>query len=237
MKKGLFITGLLLAGLMVYTTVLTVVGNAVRQPVEDAIFGLNTLPQQETVLFPFAIEDTPLVVECPVCYDGPFTEAEGDAPIANGFALLLRNTSDMEILLAQVKLQKEQQQYCFEGSHIPPQASILLVENSGASWAGETFDLCTGTVEYAEHESLPETVVQIVDADMGAVAITNLTQEPLADLRLYYKNYLPDANIYVGGSTFTKTVETLSPGQTLYLPLDYYASGYSRIMKVEAGVK
>lgn len=229
MKKGLLTGVLLLGGVFLYGAMLTLVGTALRQPVEDTVFSVTP----EHVIFPFAITGTPLIAEHMVCYDGPFTEEEGE-PVSNRLALLLRNTSDREITQAQVILEKQEEQYRFEATCIPPQASILLVETGSAPWTAEDFDRCSADIQYSEEIVLTETQVQILDADMGAVAITNLTSEPLQQLQLYYKAYLSDAQIYVGGITFTKTVENLEPGQTLYLPLDHYASGYSRIVKVLA---
>jgi len=222
--------GLLVLGLAVYGTLQTVAGAALRQPVTDSVLTLETQPP---LSFPYEIPGTPLVAVNPVSYEGPFSSAEGAEPVSDGLALLLKNTADRELLHTLVVLEKADRQYYFAATHIPPEASILVVEARHAPWQDGPFDSCTGSIQYAPGESIPETVLKIEDADLGAVALTNLGPEPLAALRLYYKNYLPEQDMYLGGGTFTKVVDGIAPGETVTVPLNYYASGYSRILKAE----
>ena len=226
-------TGFLVFALVAYGTVLTVVGAALCRPAADTVLEVNTQQQEPVVTFPTSVSNTPLIVLGPVCYEGPFSEAEGSEPIANGLALLLENTSDRELLYAQVTLENKEKAYCFAATHIPPEGKILVVEAGGAQWSDESYTACTGTVKYAASQSLSESVVQIQDGDMGGVNLTNVSNMPISKLRLYYKNYLPDQNIYLGGGTFTTIVENLLPGQARYVPLKFYASGASCILKAE----
>ena len=225
--------GLLVFALVAYGTLLTVAAVALYQPTKGTVLAVSAQPQEPALTFPVSIAGTPLIALGTVCYEGPFSEAESLEPVANGLALMLENTSDREILYAQVLLQNTLRTYCFGATHIPPGAKILVVEAKGAAWQAESYTQCTGTAECASAQPMQGSIFAVGEGDMGGVNVTNNTAAPIGKLRLYYKNYLPESNIYLGGGTFTATIEDLMPGQTRYVPLKYYASGYSRVLKVE----
>ena len=196
-------------------------------------FTVFTLTDKETMLtLPCKVPGTELIAKQLMMYEGPFLEGGTDVPVSDITALLLYNSGQQEIAQAEVILQA-QQELTFFASNIMPGAQVLVLERNAASWQNWQIAACTGWTNQSQRSSLPEGALQIRDVDMGTIAVTNTTDQTLTDVWLYYKNYLPQSEIYIGGITYLKTIVSLAPGQTMKLPLNNYASGYSRILKAE----
>lgn len=237
MKKGLLTAGVLLVSLGVFAGTMTVAGAAVRYPAQNTVVTVKsteiTTQQREPIDFPYAIEGTPLTAERMVVYEGPRLEEGSDEPIVNGLALLLYNTGQQEILSAKIQLQTDGSTYCFTGSYVPAQSRVLLLEKSNALWVEETYTGCTGTVTFAADAGFSNEEITVEEIGMGEVSVTNLTQDKLTDVQIFHKNCLCEADLYVGGITYRTEIGDLDPNQTVSVPLDHYASGYSQIVRLE----
>lgn len=236
MKNGLIMAGVLLVSFVLFLGMMTVVSLAVRYSARDAVLTfttpMETLAPKE-ISFPYAIPETSMTAENLVIYEGPLLDQNNDAPIVNGLALRLRNTGEKEILSAGIIMKLGDCTYRFSGSHIPAGAGILLPALEDALWIDEPCTECTGWAIYAENLGLTETDVEILETGMGSISVTNRTEKLLYDVRLYYKNYLPEGDLYLGTPTHTAWVGTIQPGQAVSLELDRYARGYSKIVRIE----
>ena len=221
---------------VLFLGMMTVVSIAVLYSAQDTVLTFvaptETLPPEE-ISFPYTIPDTTMTAENLVIYEGPLLDQNNDAPIVNGLAVRLRNAGEKEILSAGIIMKLGNRTYRFSGSHIPAGASILLPALDDALWTDEPCTECTGWAICAENPGLTETDVEILETGMGSISVTNRGERLLRDVRLYYKNYLPEGDIYLGTPTHTAWVGTIQPGQTVPLELDRYARGYSKIVRIE----
>ena len=236
MKNGLIMAGGLLVSFVLFLGTMTVVSLAMRYSVQDTVLTFTTPTETrppEKLSFPYAIPETTMMAENLVNYEGPLLDENNDAPIVNGLALKLRNTGEKEILSAGIIMKLGDHTYRFSGSHIPAGESILLPALEDALWTDEPCTECTGWAIYLENPGLTETDVEILETGMDLISVTNQTERVLRDVRLYYKNYLPEGDVYLGTPTHTAWVGTIQPGQTVTLELDRYAQGYSKIVRIE----
>lgn len=239
MKNGLMMVGMLLVSFVLFLGMMTVVSLAVRYSAQDTVLAFAVPTETDTsqeVSFPYLVPGTTMCIENLVIYEGPLLDQNNDAPIVDGLALRLHNTGEKEILSAGVTLKLGNREYRFSGSHIPAGAMILLPALENALWTDEPCTECTGWVICAETTGLTETEVEILETGMDSISVTNRTQSVLCDVRLYYKNYLPEGDIYLGTPTHTAWVGTIQPGQTVPLELDRYARGYSKIVRIEGEI-
>lgn len=237
MKKGLLTAGILLVCLGLFAGSLTVAGAALRYPVANTVLTVTKAEEvskpTEEMAFPVSIPETPLTAERLVVYEGPQMEQGSDEPVANVLALLLHNTGDREILKTEVFLQSKGITHCFVGSHIPAQSRILLLERNNATWPGPDYTDCSGTVQYSAEDNLSEGQIEITEIGMGEIAVTNLTNETILGVSVFHKNFLTGMDIYIGGTTYQTAVGDLGAGETVTVSPEHYASGYSKVVRVE----
>ena len=188
-------------------------------------------PTQQFTL-PTPIGGTTLVAQRLATYDGPFLEDGSGQEVVNIAALVVYNAGEREVLQAGITLQWGDTPLCFYAENIPPGKAVLLLERNRRSCSKTSFTACTGWQVSAQETREPAAYLEITDTAMGAVTVTNITCDPLQDVRLYYKSWLSPPDIYVGGISREMTVPILQPGESATLYPPYYASGYTKIVSV-----
>lgn len=192
-----------------------------------------TVYRDSAYTFPVLIEGTTLVAESLAMYEGDMIENDSDDFVVDAAALELRNFGTREVVLAEVVLEFGDTKMVFFGTNIPAGGTALIIEREGKPWTQECYSNCSGWVQYGNCNDLTEDSLRIEDADMGTVLVTNTTNEELKDLWLYYKNYLYDAELYLGGITYVEVIPTLRPGEQVLIAPERYAKGYSKFVKAE----
>lgn len=178
------------------------------------------------------LEETDLVCRGLYCYDGPFLEDGSREERTGVTALMLENTGTHGIAYAVVEVVREGELLRFEVSRLPPRATVLVLEKSGAAYTQGAVRECQcivyipGSFDYAAGEVR-------VENDGQNVTVTNLTDRPMSCVRVYYKQHIGDADMYVGGITFSAAAEDLQPGETRILDARYYVPGYALTVAVE----
>lgn len=192
---------------------------------------------QETITdmlhFPFIVEGTTLVANSLAMYEGDMIENETDRFLVDAAALEVCNFGTSEVELAEVKLTFNKEEMVFFGTNIPAGGRVLIIEQSGKGWTQEPCTECHGWVQYSEDPVLPDSALILRDVDMGTVAVTNTTEKTLNDIWLFYKNYLYDEALYLGGITYIEVIPWIKPGQTVQITPENYASGYSKFIKAK----
>lgn len=200
---------------------------------KEPLLYVQTSAGESEISFPFKVPGTNLVAEALVYYDGPLLENGSDMQLFNSVALLLRNTSEWGIRKAEIQVQWEDI-WCFRASYIPPKATVLVVESSGAKFADTLVTACTGGQEVEIGVWEVDNLLRVDSIDMGTVSVTNTTGAELTNICLLYKNWLPQNKMYVGGITYEIQIDRISAGETIILKPNHYAKGYSRFIKIYA---
>lgn len=203
------------------------VGAVLQQKGIGAVF-----PISESLEFPLPVVGTDLIARQLIMYEGPFLENGSDTPVSDIMALLLYNDGQQEIAQAEVTVTAGEK-LTFFASNIMPGAQVLVLEANAHPWQDAPVTSCTGTVNLQRNNPLPEQALQIETVDMGTLLVTNTTKADLRDVWLFYKNYVPEGEVYVGGITYIQPIDYLPSGQTLRLEPSHFAAGYSRILKAE----
>lgn len=184
------------------------------------------------VTLPYEIPGTALVVESLASYDGNFVEDGSERQVFNVACIVLRNTTDEDIAWIQVVLQSCNEQLVFTANTIPAHGMVMVLEKDAKQYAGDEIGACHGQVIFASEEWLDGRQLRFTDVDMGTVAVTNLTDSNIKKLRIYYKTYHADVDIFLGGVTYCTTIENLEAGGMALIEPSHYARGYSRIVRV-----
>lgn len=237
MKNSLLTAGNLLACFVLFVGSLAVAGTAICYPVANTVVTVTKETEKpgltEKILFPVSVPGTPLTVERLMVYEGPRIEQSSDEPIVDVLALLLHNAGEHDLLSAEVLLQSDGITHSFRGSYIPANSRVMLIETDNAVWPGPDYTACSGTVLYADGHVLTNRQIKITETGMGEVTIMNMTDHPISAVSVLHKNYLVGMDIYMGGITYRTEIGDLMPGETVSKQLDHYASGYSKVVRVE----
>ena len=67
---------------------------------------------------------------------------------------------------------------------------------------------------------------------MCTLEVTNLTEQEMDCVRIYYKHHEGENDLYVGGITYSAVIPNLSPGETRSITPYRYASGYAQVVAV-----
>lgn len=186
----------------------------------------------DTLQFPFQIPGTTLIAEQIVSYDGLFSEGEDRYNVTNVAALMLYNCGESGILETRIQLQAGEVEFLFFADTIPAGARILVPEHNAMEFGPKEFTSCTGTQQVKEGDWLLSDRIKLEFTDMGEVRVTNLTQNCLSGICLYYKNYYPETEFYVGGSTQKHYIALLEPGEYIQIYPRNYAYKYSMFARI-----
>ena len=190
--------------------------------------------QQEEILeFPFEIPGTTLIAEQIVSYDGLVTIGENTDNATNVAALLLYNYGEYGIQDAQVLLQAGQVQFVFVADTIPAGERLLVPEREGKEYGPNTFSSSSGWQRVDTTNWSAEEQIRLQYPQMGAIDVTNITDTVLTDIYLQYKTYYAEADFYVGSMTHTYRIDMLQPGEYIRIYPQFYALGYSKIVRVK----
>ena len=174
------------------------------QPVASAFFGVE---------LPCAISGTPMVAHRLVRYDG-------------AMALLLENPTRQGIEEVRVTLCQAGQQMRFEAERIPPKGRMLVLEKSREDHSGKaTISGSCRQVQWELSEKL-----QTWEETPGILYIKNISDTPMADLRIFHRDLYTQPEQYLGAFSYETRLPSLAPGQTAKLYPDHYKVGSSQVV-------
>lgn len=192
------------------------------------IFPANAGAEPTILEFPFLISDTDLVAEYFISYEGDFFEDGTGEFVIDNAALCVYNRGEHPIDFASVHIETTEGSYYFEGTCIAPHAKVVLLEKNRSAYP-------KGDVCCAEGKTVASSKINVMQdlhiegVDIGRVRVTNRSDKPLYNIRLYYKRYDSQWGIYVGGITYATPVGDLQPGESITIAPTCYVNGYSRI--------
>ena len=79
---------------------------------------------------------------------------------------------------------------------------------------------------------MSEDKVQVEESGEQSLTVTNLTDEDIPAVRVFYKFYMEDEGTYVGGITYTAKITNLGAGASQTITPSHYVQGSSRVMMV-----
>ena len=186
----------------------------------------------EKKTLPVFVAGTDLLAEELVRYEGEYIEDTEFGEYVFVTGLILRNTGNKGVLCVKVKLIGECDTLDFEATYIPPGKSVLVLEKNRKETVDTQFYSCVGQVEYSDDnwENREEVKIQYLGNDF--IRITNTTGKAVTGIELYYKTEYANGLFYMGGITHCYRIRSLSPGESVAVSPEYYASDCSQIVYV-----
>lgn len=158
-------------------------------------------------------------------YDGLFIEDGSDAEVSGVLALQFTNNGSEVIQYAEYAFQVDGETLNFKLSDLPAGYSAVVLEANRHPYdSAEVLKLTDRVV--ATVESLPSASEQVLVVDNGDDSLTlmNLTDETLPVVRVFYKFYYEDENVFVGGITYTAKGRSIPAGGSVTIRPSHYVS-------------
>ena len=200
------------------------------EPIEETLS--PTEDQQEAASFPLALQYTTLVVEALSSYDGPWLENGSEENVMGVAALLVHNTGTIGIEYARISLMQNGQEMIFDATYIPPKGSVLLLEENKSPYCDAPVTQCRYRTVIPGDFDMSQREVRIEEEGLGSLKVTNLTEEPMHCVRVFYKHHEGQSDLYVGGITYSVVIPDLQPGETRIVTPYRYACGYALVVAV-----
>lgn len=179
--------------------------------------------------FPFPIEGTELIAEHFVSHEGAYFEDQSGDFIIDGLALCVYNQGDTHIEFASVNIETRDGVYYFEGTCIPPQSKVVILEKYKSIYPETPVYFAAGRTVDSQTKSIMDEI-DIKAVDLGRIEVTNSSERRLDNVLLYYKRYDSWWDTYLGGITYAVSAGTLQAGQSTILSPANYANGYSKVL-------
>lgn len=184
------------------------------------------------ITFPYAIPGTNLVVYTVAGFDGIFLEDGSDEAVSNITAMLVENTGSTGIEYAMITAVREGTTLEFEASAIPGGAAVLIQEKHKTPYQEGEYRSCGADVAELGDFTMSQDLVALDENEDGSLSVTNLTGQAIPCVRIFYKSYMDEESVYVGGITYNAKLTDLEPGECRTVAPSHYAGGYSRVVMV-----
>lgn len=181
---------------------------------------------------PWDVKYTPLVARQLASYDGPYLEDGTEEELVGVAALVVENMGTIGIEYVQLIINQGQQELIFDATYIPPRGTVLILEKNRQPYTRETVTGCRCRTLIPGSFDWEKERVLIRQGDGFSVEVTNLTEETMSCVRVFYKQHEGVSDLYVGGITYSAVIPDLQPGETRKITPYRYAHGYSAVVAV-----
>ena len=193
----------------------------------------STQPSEKdpTLTFPFRVAEYGLVIEKMAPYTGLFVEDGSNTQRTNVAMLLIHNDSGKPLEYAQISITFADDTLDFQLSALPAGERIVVQERTGKQIpTGDPQDAVVLAVQQAEMAMASE--ISVKDNGDNALTVKNLTDKEIPSVRVFYKYYMEDEGLYVGGIAFTAKITRLSANGSITIRPSHYTSQTSRVVMV-----
>ena len=184
------------------------------------------------ISFPCQIPGYDLIIEKMAPYNGMFVEDGSNATIENVAMLLVKNNGDYPVEYTQIRVVYGQEELLFDISALPAGEQLVVQEKTGKTIIESNAASASALVVQRANMEMSESKVQVIDNGDNTLTITNLTAETIPTVRVFYKYYMENEKLFVGGIAFTVRVSRLGAGASVTIQPSHYTSQTSRMVMV-----
>jgi hypothetical protein len=184
------------------------------------------------ISFPCTIPGYDISIEKMGPYNGIFVEDGSNANVKNVAMLMVKNNGDFPVEYLQIRVLCGQEELLFDVSALPAGERLVVQEKTGKSISEDKVTSATALVVRRANMEMSESKVQVIDNGDNTLTVKNLSNETIPTIRVFYKYYMEDGNLFVGGIAFTVRVSMLGAGASVEIQPSHYASQTSRVVMI-----
>ena len=217
------------------------IGNGEKESGKDGVSndsGKNQKPgnddteENPSIVFPYTLDEKGLVIQSIEGYNGLFIEDGSDYEVENIAAMIITNQGETNIEYAEIKVLSEARTLNFAITTLPAGETLVVQESTGAEFAEEKYKEVECNLAPIDVFQMSENEISIVDNKDHSLDVTNLTDKTIPCVRVFYKFYMEEEDVYVGGITYTAKLTELEAGETCTITPTHYVSGSSKVVMV-----
>ena len=187
---------------------------------------------KETLSFPCQIPGYDLTIERLAAYSGMFVEDGTNATTENVAMLMVKNNGDFPVEYTQIRVQWENEELLFDISALPAGEKMVVQEKNGKALSQGNASAASALVVQRANMEMSEEKVEVTDNGDNTLTIRNLTGETIPTVRVFYKYYMEEEALLVGGIAFTVRLTRLGAGESITIQPSHYTSQTSRVVMV-----
>lgn len=208
---------------------LTPVPDAPVIPPED----LPPVIEISKISFPFEIPGYGLVMERLAPYSGMYVEDGTNINVTDVAMLLVYNKGNLPVEYTQICIRYEQEELLFDISALPSGGRLVVQEKSCKSIPDGEPTIANALVVTRPEMELSADKIKITDNGDNTLTIQNLTGEMIPTVRVFYKYYMTDEQVFVGGIAFTVRLTRLAAGASITIQPSHYNSQTGKVVMVQ----
>ena len=184
------------------------------------------------ISFPCQIPGYDLTIEKMAPYNGMFVEDGSNANIKNVAMLLVKNNGDFPVEYTQIRVMCGQEELLFDISALPAGEKLVVQEKTGKTVSESKATSASALVVQRANMEMSENKVRVIDNGDNTLTVKNLTNETIPTVRIFYKYYMENEKLFVGGIAFTVRISRLGAGASVTIQPSHYTSQTSRMVMV-----
>jgi hypothetical protein len=145
---------------------------------------------------------------------------------------MVENKGQFPVEYTQICVNYGQEKLLFDISALPVGEKLVVQEKTGKPIPDAKATAATAMVVQRADMEMAEGKVQVTDNGDNTLTIKNLTDETIPAVRVFYKHYMEEEDIFVGGIAFTVRVARLGAGASMTIQPSHYTSQTSRLVMV-----
>ena len=183
--------------------------------------------------FPYAIPGSDLVIEQVNSYDGLFFEDGSDREVSNVTAIVLANKGNSCMEYVNITMKCGDTRLRFVGSTLDAGAKMIILEADAKTFQNGAYSDCAAEISSMDKLVMSSAQIYVEENGKGGLLVTNLTKEDIPCVRIFYKYYMDDVEVYVGGITYTAKLVELKAGKSIVVTPSHYYAGFSKVLMVK----
>ncbi len=205
------------------------------------IFGGDNGPVEEwenlsqdvhIIQFPYTIPNSNVVIQKITGYSGVFVENGADTETVNTAAAIISNNNSSSVEFVNVTLECNGEILNFQASDIPSGATVVAMENNQSEFINGTYYNCQADIAWLDELDMSESQVKVEENEEGYLEVTNISDDDIPCIRIFYKYYMKEENMFVGGITYTVKVNELKKGKMVTVTPTHYVPGASKVVMI-----
>lgn len=184
------------------------------------------------ISFPCQVPGYGLTIHHLAPYSGMFVEDGTNANVKNVAMLLVSNDGDYPIEYASITVAYGGETLTFDISALPVGEKMVVQEKTGKAVPTGKAQKAEALVVRRANMEMSRDKVQVIDNGDNTLTIQNMTQKMIPTVRVFYKYYMKDEDVFVGGIAFTVRITRLEANAAVTIQPSHFASETGRVVMV-----
>ena len=184
------------------------------------------------ITFPCEVPAHGLILEKLAPYDGMYVEDGSNQAVQGVAMLLVRNTGDTPLEYTQISVSYGEETLLFDISALPVGEQLVVQEKQKKPVPEGTPTAANALVVHRAKMDMSSEQVRVTDNGNNTLTIENLTDKTIPTVRIFYKYYMEDQDMFIGGIAFTVRVTRLGANGKITLQPSHYTSESARVVMV-----